>query len=142
MSTTQECRGSCLCGAVNLTVTLADHKVDACHCNMCRKWGGGPFLSAQANEQVRIDGEESVTIYSSSDWAERGFCRQCGTHLFFRLKQGDHYAIPAGLIDNGQLWVFEQQIFIDEKPDFYDFANSTQNMTGQEVFEVFGTPPE
>ncbi|MGC3875070.1 GFA family protein [Halomonas sp. GXIMD04776] len=142
MSTSHECQGKCLCGAVRLSVTVNNHQVDACHCNMCRKWGGGPFFAVEADHGVHIHGEEDVAIYSSSDWAERGFCRQCGTHLFYRLKQGGHYAIPAGLIDDDPPWIFEQQIFIDEKPDFYDFANSTRNMTGQEVFEAFGAPPE
>ena len=30
------------------------------------------------------------------------------------------------------------QIFIDEKPAYYDFANKTKNMTGAEVFAAFG----
>ncbi|SHF20346.1 Uncharacterized conserved protein [Modicisalibacter ilicicola DSM 19980] len=141
MSTTQECRGSCLCGAVRLAITVNDHRVDACHCDMCRKWGGGPLFAVQASQGVRIEGEEDVTIYPSSDWAERGFCRQCGTHLFYRLKAGGYWAIPAGLFDGNPPWVFDQQIFIDQKPDFYDFANATRNMTGQEVFEAFGAAP-
>mgnify|MGYP000675211619 CR=1 FL=1 len=30
------------------------------------------------------------------------------------------------------------QIFIDEKPAYYCFANETHNMTGAEVFAQFG----
>ena len=137
MSTINECQGTCLCGAAGLSVTLNSHDVSACHCQMCQKWGGGPFLAIESDQQVNIHGEENVGIYASSDWAERGFCRQCGTHLFYRLKEGTHYAIPAGLIDGDKSWVLEQQIFIDEKPDYYAFANSTKNMTGTEVFEAF-----
>ncbi len=32
------------------------------------------------------------------------------------------------------------QIFIDEKPAYYDFANKTHNMTGAEVFAAFAPP--
>lgn len=137
MSATNECQGACLCGAVSLSVTLNNHDVSACHCHMCQKWGGGPLLAIECDQQVSISGEESVGVYASSDWAERGFCRECGTHLFYRLREGGHYAIPAGLIDGGGPWVLEQQIFIDEKPDYYAFANPTKNMTGAEVFEAF-----
>jgi hypothetical protein len=33
--------------------------------------------------------------------------------------------------------VFDRQIFIDEKPEYYSFANETKNMTGAEVFAQF-----
>lgn len=132
-------KGHCLCQAVTLTVTLSNRNVDACHCHMCRTWGGGPLLALESDAPVEIDGEEHVTVYGSSDWAERGFCRHCGSHLFYRLKEGDHYAIPVGLIDAGEAWTFTSQIFIDEKPSFYDFANETTKMTGKEVFEAFAT---
>ncbi|EPC02326.1 hypothetical protein L861_14920 [Litchfieldella anticariensis FP35 = DSM 16096] len=137
MSTTNEYRGRCLCGAVSLTVKADNHDVGACHCNMCQTWGGGPLLALESVKEVKIDGEGEVTVFQSSDWAERGFCRQCGTHLFYRLRDGNHYAVPVGLVDRGEPWNFTAQIFIDEKPAFYDFANQTKNMTGQEVFEAF-----
>ena len=31
----------------------------------------------------------------------------------------------------------KRQIFIDEKPDWYDFANETETMTGPEVIAMF-----
>jgi len=43
-------------------------------------------------------------------------------------------AIPVGLLDDEEPWVFAQQIFIDEKPSFYSFVNATKNLTGAEVF--------
>mgnify|MGYP000571980733 FL=1 len=36
---------------------------------------------------------------------------------------------------------FDCQIFSDEKPDYYDFADQTKMMTGEEVFAAFA-PPE
>lgn len=137
MSVTQEARGSCLCGAVRLTLAIQNNDIAACHCGMCRRWGGGPLLALEGVDDVRIDGQENVSVYVSSEWAERGFCRQCGTHLFYRLGSGEHYAVPVGLVDAGETWNFDQQIFVDEKPAFYAFANQTRNMTGQQAFEAF-----
>tara|TARA_R110002033_G_scaffold145020_1_gene182861 strand:+ start:2845 stop:3033 length:189 start_codon:yes stop_codon:yes gene_type:complete len=37
-------QGHCLCGAITITATQAVSHVDACHCRMCRRWGGGPFV--------------------------------------------------------------------------------------------------
>lgn len=138
MSESKKHRGSCLCGAVHLTVDAFEGGIGACHCSMCRKWGGGPFLAIDCGTGVRIDGEECVLAYDSSDWAQRGFCSRCGTHLFYRLKASSQYVVPVGLFDDHPDALFESQIFIDEKPDYYAFANQTANMTGAEVFAKYG----
>jgi hypothetical protein len=138
MTETSQHRGSCLCGAVKLVADAFERNLGACHCNMCRKWGGGPLLAVDCGTKVHIEGEEHVTAYDSSEWAQRGFCSQCGTHLFYRLKESSQYHVPIGLFDDRGGIVFESQIFIDEKPDYYSFANETTNMTAAEVFAKYG----
>jgi hypothetical protein len=137
MASEPERRGSCLCGAVRFAIKTANKSVGACHCNMCRKWGGGPLFAIECGSDVHFDSIDSISIFSSSDWAERGFCSTCGSHLFYRLKKEGHYAVPVGLFDDGEQWVFDQQIFVDEKPSFYAFANKTKNLTGAEVFAQY-----
>ncbi|KGD65591.1 glutathione-dependent formaldehyde-activating GFA [Alcanivorax nanhaiticus] len=88
--------------------------------------------------EVSIQGDDSVGVYPSSDWAERGFCKQCGTHLFYRLKEGGFYAIPVGMLDGEDDWQFAEQVFIDSKPGYYSFAEKTRNLTGEELFAQFG----
>lgn len=139
MSDKSEYSGSCLCGAVHISATLTDNAIGACHCSMCRKWGGGPLFAKEVGSDVQFAGEENITVFNSSEWAERGFCKQCGTHLFYRLKQGGFYALPVGLFDNND-WQFDHQVFIDEKPAFYGFTNKTRDMTGAEVFAQFSHP--
>ena len=129
--------GQCLCGAVYLSVTKMGDKIGACHCNMCRKWSGGPLLAIDCGTDVSFTGEENIGVFNSSDWADRGFCQQCGTHLFYRLKENQQYFMPAGLFDNCDTAIFDHQVFIDEKPDYYEFANETNNMTGAELFAQF-----
>jgi len=68
-----------------------DTGVGACYCGMCRRWGGGPLLAVDCGTSVRLTGEEHVGVFASSKWAERGFCKQCGSHLFYRLKQNGQY---------------------------------------------------
>lgn len=76
--------------------------------------------------------------YRSSDWAERGFCADCGTHLFYRLLPTGDYIVPAGLFQDRD-FELTSQIFIDEKPAFYALANQTPMLTGQQVFEQFAS---
>ncbi|NES03921.1 MAG: GFA family protein [Okeania sp. SIO2F4] len=104
---------------------------------MCRKWTGRPLLAIKCGDRVPFEGSDSISVFNSSEWAERGFCSQCGTHLFYRLKQKKYHMIPVGLLDNDSNLTFEQQIFIDEKPSFYSLANKTKNLTKAEVFAQY-----
>ncbi len=131
-------KGSCLCGAVQFTASSVRKIVGACHCNMCRKWGGGPLMAVDCGSDVSFEGAENISVFDSSAWAERGFCKQCGSHLFYRLKQSRQHMIPAGLFADQGSFVFDHQVFIDKKPAFYSFANKTNDMTEAEVFEKYG----
>lgn len=43
----------------------------------------------------------------------------------------------GGPLGDDVAFEFKEQIFVDSKPDFYDFANATDKMTGAEVFAKF-----
>lgn len=129
-------KGSCLCGAVSITAP-DQKKISACHCSMCRSWGGGPLMAVHCGAGVEIDNPDAVTTYRSSDWAERGFCSTCGTHLFYRFAGSDDTIVFAGFFGDAMPFELKEQIFIDSKPGFYEFANKTENMTGAEVFAKF-----
>jgi hypothetical protein len=135
-------RGSCLCKAVNITTNGMNHNLSACHCNMCRKWGGAALLVVDCGSNVTFSGAEYIDVYQSSEWAERGFCNQCGTHLFYKFKQNNQYFMPVGLFDDPEGLVFDHQVFIDEKPEYYSFANETKNLTGAELFAQFAPSSE
>jgi hypothetical protein len=94
-------------------------------------------MAVACGADVEIEGEEHVTTFDSSEWAERGFCSKCGTHLYYRLKQSGQTIVSAGLFDDQTGWTFDHQVFIDEKPDYYEFANRTHDLTGAEVFAKF-----
>ncbi len=133
--------GGCLCGAVRFTATRANDEVGACHCGMCRKWTAGPFLVVDCGTTMKVENPANLGVYRSSEWAERCFCKQCGTPLFYRLIEKSSCFVSAEAFDDRAGYALTSQIFIDEKPAYYDFANKTHNMTGAEVFAAFG-PPE
>lgn len=92
--------GHCLCGLVTFKAPRANHSVNACHCDMCRRWGGGVFMARGCDREVEFSGVEHIEVFDSSAWAERGFCKRCGSHLFYRLKDSGEYEVPAGLFDS------------------------------------------
>ncbi|MDJ0712193.1 MAG: GFA family protein, partial [Woeseiaceae bacterium] len=130
-SDTRTMNGHCLCGAVRVTAREIGNKVGACHCTMCRRWAGGPFMEVDCGTDIEFADEDNIAVFNSSDWAERGFCRTCGTHLFYRLKGTGQHMVPVGLFENDAGLVFDTQVFIDEKPAYYEFANQTTNLTGE-----------
>ena len=127
----------CLCGSVRISAKSASKKVGACHCRMCRRWGGGPLLTVDCGTDVSVEGQDNVGLFDSSQWAERGFCKNCGSHLFYLLKHNQQYLVPAGLLDGDDELAFTEQVFIDEKPHYYAFVNETEDMTGAEVFAKY-----
>jgi len=109
---------------------------------MCRRWTGGPFLAVDCGSEVKFTGEGNITVFNSSDWADRGFCKKCGSNLFYRLKGVEQYQIPPGLFDNDSGLEFNHQVFVDERPEYYEFSNKTSNMTGPEVYAKYAPPDD
>lgn len=131
--------GHCLCKAIKIEVSDVKPHMEACHCSSCRNWGGGPLLGTNCGTHVTLTSVDDVSVFDSSDWAQRGFCRHCGSHLFYRLKENQQYIMPVGLFDIPEevKVEFNCQIFSDQKPNYYEFANQTKMMTGDEVFAAF-----
>jgi hypothetical protein len=130
--------GKCLCGAVRYSAATAENHHHACHCSMCRRWSGGPVLASSVSE-LKLEGEEHVTRYSSSPWAQRGFCRQCGSHLFYYLVPFEMYMMCVGTFDDTTPFVLASEIFIDEKPAGYAFAGEHPRLTGAEAVARYST---
>lgn len=130
-----ELQGQCLCGAVKVTATPAKPSIAACHCGMCQKWASGPFLSFEVETGYAALGP--VRSFASSDWAERAFCGECGSALWYRFTMpGKMYGqtqMSAGLFENAGGAKLGLEIFIDEKPQGYAFDGDHARLTGAEV---------
>lgn len=123
--------GRCLCGAVRITLDRAGTPIDVCHCTMCRAWGG-PFMSVSA-ESYTVEGEDRVVAYRSSEWAERAFCGTCGSNLWYDFLPAGQRSFLAGLFELPEGFALREQIFIDEKPGWYDLAQQTVMKSGAQV---------
>jgi len=95
-------------------------------------------MSVDCGTGVSFKGDESITVFNSSEWTERGFCKNCGTHLFYRLKENQLYYMPAVLFDEGPALIFDSQVFIEENPSYCYFSKTTKEMPGAECFAEYG----
>ncbi len=136
-NTITEKSGRCLCGKVSYTVAAATLHHHACHCGTCRRWAGGPAFAA-AVKDVSWRGDDFVRRYASSEWAERGFCGDCGTHLFFHFKPTDDYYISVGSFDDDSDFRLVGEIYVDAQPPGYRFAEGLDRLTGDEFIAKYG----
>lgn len=141
MASTRTLTGKCLCGAVSVTGIANDPKVATCHCDMCRRWSSGPFFEVTC-ENVAFEGEDNITKFRSSEWAERGFCNKCGSNLFYHIIDSQEFQISIGLMDDQSDLCLSLQVFIDSKPSFYSLADKTDTMTAAEVFAKYARPAD
>lgn len=129
-------RGQCQCGAVTFTAEEVNTEFGACHCRMCQRWSGGIFLATTARG-TDFDGEEHISRYRSSDWAERGFCSKCGTHLFYHVVKSGEYVMCVGTFDDQSEFTLAMEIFVDRKPAGYSLAGDHPRLTEAETLEKY-----
>jgi hypothetical protein len=115
--------GSCLCGSVIYELRGSLRPVVACHCNQCRKASGHYVAATQAEQKdVTIKGD-ALKWFRSSDTAERGFCSNCGSNLFWRRFGRPHISIWAGTIDGPTGLKMESQLYPESAGDYYDLPD-------------------
>ena len=133
--------GGCLCGAVRFTATPKQSASSALAIAACAgdgrrgrssRWNAtGRWTFKTRPVLASIDRRNGPSAATASNAARV---------LFYRLVDKGFYAVSAEAFDERGGFAFTSQIFIDEKPAYYDFANQTHNMTGAEVFAAFGRP--
>ena len=92
--------GGCQCGAVRYRLDAEPAGSNICHCRMCQKAGGAPFMAfAGATLSTLKWTRGAPKTFASSDFAERGFCADCGTPLTYRAIGHDRIAVTIGSLD-------------------------------------------
>ena len=137
MAETFDVSGHCLCGAVGYTAKASSHDVSVCHCSMCRRWTGGPLMYFDVDGAPSFTGISEIGVYRSSDTGERGFCKRCGSVLFWKVAVEERYTFTAGSLDTPAGLLLTKEIFIEDKPAFYDFANPTEKLRGSDAMTAY-----
>jgi hypothetical protein len=113
--------GRCLCGAVSYTISGDLRPIVYCHCEQCRRTSGH-FVAATACRQSQISLDESTGMawYRSSPDAQRGFCKTCGSSLFWVPEHGRYWSIFAGTLDRPTGLKASSHIYVHMASDYYD----------------------
>jgi hypothetical protein len=113
--------GACLCGAVKFRVDGPMREIVFCHCGQCRRQTGLYYASTNvADTDLTIEGAENITWYQSSKEGRRGFCKHCGSALFWKYDGQEQISIQAGSLDTPTQLTPGYHIFCADKGDFYE----------------------
>jgi len=125
--------GRCLCGAVRFEVHGPLRPVVACHCGQCRRWSGHHVAASAARRgDIRFIEDEALTWYRSSEHAKRGFCRLCGSSLFWSAEDAPYMGIMAGALDAPTGLHTVVNIMVQDKSDYYDLDPDTPHIEGHD----------
>ena len=93
--------GNCLCKKIKIEIEPSSNNILVCYCGMCQKWSNGGLYFLEdgfLGEDSIASGKTFLCEFASSDIAFRTFCKNCGTIVSYRNKEGKHY-FNVGLFD-------------------------------------------
>lgn len=117
-------KASCLCGLVQFEIKAPFISASFCHCNQCRKSHGssGVAYGVSLKSDIEwISGKKKVRRFESSERVRRGFCKECGSNLYYYNKDHpNHLDIPLSVIDDEMNVKPDCHIYVSCKPDWYE----------------------
>ncbi|NOZ33210.1 MAG: GFA family protein [Alphaproteobacteria bacterium] len=112
--------GGCQCGAVRYALYAEPVTVSLCHCRMCQKALGamfGAFAGVPEAEFAWTRGAPAV--FRSSSEATRGFCKGCGTPLYFAYDGTGRISLTTGSFDDPEKIVPKDQIEVETTVSYF-----------------------
>lgn len=93
--------GGCQCGAVRYAAYAEPKSPSVCHCRMCQRAVGGPYIVTAAVPKSDFAWTKGAPkTYASSSKGLRDFCGDCGTPLAFRTPGAGSTDIMIATLDD------------------------------------------
>lgn len=93
--------GGCFCGRVRYETDASPYYATNCHCSICRRTTGAPFVAWFSVPRSRFRLSGGPTRFRSSNNATRSFCPLCGAQLTFELDgAGDEIDVTTCSLDD------------------------------------------
>ena len=128
-----------MCGHVRYEIDGPIRDVIACHCEQCRRASGHYVAATAANpNDLKVTIDEGLSWCTGTRQIRRGFCRLCGSTLFF--DHGSEYptGVAAGSLDSAKNVKITAHIWTDEAGDYYKIADGVPQFTSAQWRERSG----
>ena len=117
--------GGCFCEAIRYEAEAYLHDTYYCHCRICQKVSGVPAevgVIVKPGSLRLTKGEPKY--YQTSHFAERGFCSDCGSRLFYRTVLSDApdewLNLPVGTLDYPEKAVPASHVCVESQLPWYN----------------------
>ena len=118
MSTNQALvEGGCFCGKIRYEITGEVKRVVNCHCSMCRRTSGAPYVSwlVVDKQNFQYVTEQPKHLNSSAE-GDRYFCAECGTPIACVTTHNKKYVdITLGSLDQPEHFEPDGDFYEDTK---------------------------
>jgi hypothetical protein len=90
---------------------------------MCQKASGGPFTAfCGLPRRSFVVTHGAISVFQSSEIAERGFCANCGTPLTYQLLGSQRIGVTIGSLDDPNVVVPKSQLGLESRVAWLDAA--------------------
>jgi hypothetical protein len=109
--------GGCFCGNITFAFEQGEYSVANCHCHMCRKTSGAPFVTwVVVPKQAFHYIQGTPKVLKSSEKGTREFCDQCGTPMaFYTTDRPEVVDITTGCLNNPNDYVPSAAVHVESK---------------------------
>ncbi len=100
-----------------------------CHCPTCRKTHATAFSSVAS---VPLDalhiavGKTLLKFFESSPGKKRYFCGECGSHIYAKRVDQEHYIFRLGTLDDDPKLKSARHIWVGQKAPWYDIKADSE----------------
>lgn len=138
--------GGCQCGRIRFRAASLKDNPHVCHCRRCQKATGNFFAALVGVPYTDFQWTRGTPAeFHSSEKARRGFCRDCGTPLYYRHEDNRHISMSIGAFDdpssiplNYQLGMEGRLPQLDQLPGLAHFG-STEEAMPEEAEQIRAT---
>lgn len=124
-----EWTGGCLCGAIRYHASDPPMWASYCHCGMCRKVSGAPYMGfVQFSEETFKWLRGRSAVYQSSEGVTRRFCGSCGSSLTFEAD--GMLFLSLGSLDFPEQVVVERHCYAARRLPGVGFADGLPRYPG------------
>lgn len=128
---TKAISGSCFCKAVQYRITSPIPLAVNCHCNSCKKAGGGVFSSLAVIREKHLEitcGKEFLATYQLGENLEKHFCSRCGTPIYNRnSRYPGRCMVALGSFDNPSVIIPSANIHCENRLTWVLLNDKMQN---------------
>jgi hypothetical protein len=132
MTSSRKLTGGCQCGALRYEWQETPTHSSVCYCRMCQKASGQPFMGLTGGRIEHLCWTRgSPSVFKSSNMAERGFCRDCGTPLTYKFDGTGNISVTINSLDDPEAAPPTRQYGIEGKVSWVEGIHALPAQTSE-----------